>query len=420
MKATKADCVKGGQLERAICQAVAVCQELGTEELVDVMLLPDGRVDSAHGEMLVDAVAWREIDRQFRERSAHGPVVFDFEHQSLGRVDEERDYTSPTGLAPAAGWIHALRYEPGRGLIASVEWNEPARNLIRTGQYRYVSPVAVVRKSDKRVVGIVSAALTNTPAIREPMERLAAKDGGTRKEKKVMADDTMGSDPMLKVGQILSKMGIEAGEVTDINSALDAILSKLGSGSQEAEKDKAEKETANSARKALGLKDDASADAVALAIRQLKDVSTGSTSEVKALRDKVTALEGESQERKARDLVDKYVESRKLNPNDREKMEQALKLARKDPEQFEAVMALTDGFPKPPAGQTQPPAGGATGGKVNEDELITKALKEHQGHTGEAMTALQVELKKPYLEQGLTSAKANELCRAQYPKIFGL
>ncbi|MCO6436539.1 MAG: hypothetical protein J5J06_05580 [Phycisphaerae bacterium] len=413
-----AECVKGGQWEYVFCGGLEIGRELGAEKLVEVMLLPDGLVASMRGEMLLDATAWREIEKQFAELSARGPVVFDYEHQSLGRLDEDEDFSSPDGTAPAAGWIHALRYETGRGLMARVEWNERARTLIRDGEYRYVSPVTVVRKSDRRVVGILSAALTNTPAIRRPMERLAAKQQ-PRKETRAMAEEPMGADPMLKVGQILSKLGIEASEVSDINSALDAILSKLGSG-VEGEEAKAEQETANSARKALGLKADAGADAVALAIKQLKDVSSGSNAEVKALRDKVTALETESRDRQARDLVDKYVKERKLNPNDRERMEKALKLARENPTQFEEVMALTDSFPAPPRGQTQPPAGGAPGGKAKEDELIAKALKEHKNDHAEAMTALQVELRRPFLEQGFTSAKANEICREQYPKIFSL
>jgi phage I-like protein len=109
-----------------------------------------------------DAVA--EVLEAFE---THGTdIVIDYEHQSLGG-----SYASPNGQAPAAGWIQRLwtvrpeEAEASAGLWAEVRWTEAAREKLAAKEYRYLSPVVVVRKSDRRVIGLHSAALTNKPAI---------------------------------------------------------------------------------------------------------------------------------------------------------------------------------------------------------------------------------------------------------------
>ena len=104
--------------------------------------------------------------------SAHGTdLPVDYEHQTLGGA-----YSSPTGQAPAAGWIKALAIvtpeeasaggaESQPGLWADVQWTPEAAERLRGRQYRYLSPVALVRRSDRRIVGLHSVALTNKPAI---------------------------------------------------------------------------------------------------------------------------------------------------------------------------------------------------------------------------------------------------------------
>ncbi len=124
-----------------------------------VLVAPWGEVESTNGSFVVDDEAARLVLDAF---SAHGTdLPIDFEHQTLGGP-----YASPSGQAPAAGWIKALTVEPGVGLFADIEWTEEAAQLLAGKQYRYLSPVAIIRKTDRRLVGIHSAALTNKPAIR--------------------------------------------------------------------------------------------------------------------------------------------------------------------------------------------------------------------------------------------------------------
>jgi phage I-like protein len=87
-------------------------------------------------------------------------LVIDYEHQSLGGKFARAD-----GQAPAAGWIKSLRIKPGEGLLADVQWTESATEMLARRQYRYLSPVVIVRQMDRRAVELHSVALTNTPAM---------------------------------------------------------------------------------------------------------------------------------------------------------------------------------------------------------------------------------------------------------------
>ncbi|MCK6455727.1 MAG: phage protease [Phycisphaerae bacterium] len=145
-----------------------------------VLIAPWGEVQSRSGTFVVDEDAVRRTIEAF---SAHGTdVPIDYEHQSLGGA-----FSSPTGQAPAAGWIKRLFAVPPSsaeaihevpdatagadsrpataGLWAEVQWTPPAAEQLRNGQYRYLSPVALIRRSDRRLVGLHSVALTNKPAI---------------------------------------------------------------------------------------------------------------------------------------------------------------------------------------------------------------------------------------------------------------
>lgn len=134
-----------------------------------LLIVPWGTVESDAGSFLCDDEAARETLAAFAAHGTDLPV--DFEHQTLGG-----DYSSPSGLAPAAGWITGLAAvspsEAGRsgqpaapGLWADVTWTGGGAERLASREYRYVSPVALVRRNDRRIVGVHSVALTNKPAI---------------------------------------------------------------------------------------------------------------------------------------------------------------------------------------------------------------------------------------------------------------
>jgi len=130
------------------------------------LVVPDGEVKSSSGDFVLNAEGAAATIAEFRKRGVDLPV--DYEHQTLGG-----EFSSPTGEAPAAGWIKELRYTPGAGLYAGVLWNQRGLGQISSREYGYFSPVTLVRKKDQVMTGLHSVALTNVPAI-EQMERIAA------------------------------------------------------------------------------------------------------------------------------------------------------------------------------------------------------------------------------------------------------
>ena len=104
---------------------------------------------------LVDDEAARSILAAF-ERGGRD-LVIDYEHGSI------KPENRAEGAAPAAGWIKDLTWDPQRGLVARVEWNERARGYITSREYRFLSPAALVEEASGRVVELWNVALTNEP-----------------------------------------------------------------------------------------------------------------------------------------------------------------------------------------------------------------------------------------------------------------
>ena len=143
-----------GREARALRSASLTGDEIPTR----VLLAPWGNVESTNGSFVVDAESAELAAQAFSEHGTDLPI--DYEHQTLGGT-----YSSPNGQAPAAGWIKGIVAQPGVGLLADIEWTEPAKEMLGAKEYRYLSPVAIIRKTDRKLVAIHSAALTNKPAI---------------------------------------------------------------------------------------------------------------------------------------------------------------------------------------------------------------------------------------------------------------
>lgn len=117
----------------------------------EIKILPLGRVHSQKGDFNVDEESFELIRKQFKDRKLD--IVIDYEHQTLSDVQ-----------APAGGWIKEL-YKGEDAIIAKVEWTAKAAEYLKNKEYRYLSPVVLVRKRDQKATAIHSVALTNTPAI---------------------------------------------------------------------------------------------------------------------------------------------------------------------------------------------------------------------------------------------------------------
>lgn len=115
------------------------------------------------GQQIVAALNQRTID-----------MVLDWEHATLKAQAAGTE-------APAAGWCKAggFEYVAGVGICsADWTWTERAADQIAAQEYRYLSPVFSYAKTGE-VLGVLHAALTNTPnidALPEALLAAAAQD----------------------------------------------------------------------------------------------------------------------------------------------------------------------------------------------------------------------------------------------------
>lgn len=150
----------------AACVAIAACAfaaapiDAGAGRVL-LQLTPAQDFTPADGRPM-QVPAWR-INEAIAQRviaafNAQQPPVIDYEHQTLHKETNGQP-------APAAGWIHGLRWLEGRGLFAEAELTARARQLIEAGEYRYFSPVFEYSPASGEIARILMGALTNHPAI---------------------------------------------------------------------------------------------------------------------------------------------------------------------------------------------------------------------------------------------------------------
>ena len=197
----------------------------------------------------MDVPAWRintAIATQVINRfNAAQPLVIDYEHQTLHKETNGQP-------APAAGWIHGLRWVEGSGLFAEVELTARALQEISAGEYRYFSPVFLYSPETGEVLKATMGALTNNPAI-HGMQALNAMQAAASAQfstpQTIPSEDFM--NPTLKA--LLATLGLP--ETTTEQAALTAVQSH--------------KDTAEASRTALALKAEDGATAVTAACSAL-------------------------------------------------------------------------------------------------------------------------------------------------------
>lgn len=230
-----------------------------------ILVIPWGAVESKSGGFIVDAEACRAVVEAF---AAHGvDLPIDFEHATLGG-----DYATPDGTAPAMGWIKSLAVEADVGVFANVEWTQRGAAFVSAKEYRYLSPVTLVRKSDKRVVALHSVALTNTPAI-VGMVPIVNKDSN------MISDDTINwarsflglpltatpEEVSMELEKLAAQIRADLGLAADAKT--EAVVSSMKAKLDEL---KALKTSHTAVCKALGAKDDAKGEELVVAINAAK------------------------------------------------------------------------------------------------------------------------------------------------------
>ena len=137
------------------------------EDQVEILLVVCGEWQGHRaGAFRIDSGDLEKIKINFDARKVD--TVIDYEHQSLYGNE-----------APAAGWIKSMHIKDNK-LYGMVSWTDRAKEYIKNGEYRYLSPVfnfAAVDKKSGAWIGceLESVAFTNTPFLDELDEVRANK-----------------------------------------------------------------------------------------------------------------------------------------------------------------------------------------------------------------------------------------------------
>lgn len=278
----------------------------GVPEVIRV--LPKGHVSSTKGDFEVDDRDIAGIIRQFKARRLD--LVIDYEHQTLSDVQ-----------APAAGWIKDL-YPGEDALMARVEWSKKGREYIANKEYRYLSPVVLVKKADQHAAVFHSAALTNTPAI-TGMFAIINSDALSIEEEE---------EPRMELSALIELLGLEEGtaeeDVLKRIKELTQQAAEEGQGGQEGKEGPAKEGTQLVANKTvldlLGLPEDARTEDVTARIMAFKAGDS-------VLQRRVAELEKQAASQKAEELVGLAMKDGKLSPAQKE---WAVAYALSDPKGF--------------------------------------------------------------------------------------
>ena len=310
----------------------------------------------------MDVPAWR-INEAIAGRviAAYNPAqppVIDYEHQTLHKEANGQP-------APAAGWIHGLRWLDGKGLYAEAELTQRARELVAAGEYRYFSPVFEYAKGTGDVVRVLMGALTNHPAI-HGMDAINLMAAATAR---------FGANPhpnppettVTLLEKLLAAIGLPA------NTTEDAAIAACTSI----------KAQADAARDALKLDGTATAETVTAACTSLRTAAASATPDpakyvpvavVEELKTSVAALTAQVGERQVEDLIAPALKDGRLLPaqeawaRDLGKTNVAALTAYLKTAQPIAALAGTQTGGKPPAGEPDKDAHGLT-----KDELAVAA-----------------------------------------------
>lgn len=251
----------------------------------EIKILPLGRVHSQKGDFNVDEESFELIRKQFKDRKLD--LVIDYEHQTLADVQ-----------APAGGWIKDL-YKGEDAIIAKVEWTEKAAEYLKNREYRYLSPVVLVRKRDQKATAIHSVALTNTPAIDGMFALVNSLDiediseGGKIMDLKELAK-ALGL-PETATEEEIKKAVEDAAKASEKLKEMDG--KKPGEG--EPKPDGADMVANSTILSMLGLKADAKTEDVAASIMALKAGAPDTQAELLALKQRMQERDADEEVQKA-------------------------------------------------------------------------------------------------------------------------
>ncbi|MFT4190846.1 MAG: phage protease [Comamonas sp.] len=248
----------------------------------------------------IDAASAQRVIERFKARKKR--TVIDYEHQTLHKEKNGRP-------ALAAAWMQDLRWIEGKGLYAVAELTARAREHIAADEILYFSPVFQYSRADGTVLDVLMGAFTNDPAIHgmDPLTLAAATAYLPIHQQNHQPHHQEPSvNPLLKA--LLASLGLPESTPEEAATAALTALGPLP----------ALKARADAAPKALGLADDATAEAVTAACSALRTAAAATAattattpdpaqyvpiSVVQDLQTNVATLTAKQQQRDIDDLV---------------------------------------------------------------------------------------------------------------------
>lgn len=169
----------------------------------------DGRpTDVPSGQWLLTAEIATGLIAQVQARV--NPLTVDYEHQSLNTLQNGQP-------APAAGRFNQLEWRES-GLWIKPQWTARAADFIKNGEYSYLSAVFPYDKATGQVLGLHSAALTNTPGL-DGLAAVALSQLATHFN--TPTDTTQPEHSMNELLlALLKQLGIDPGEQTEFDKTL--------------------------------------------------------------------------------------------------------------------------------------------------------------------------------------------------------
>ena len=238
----------------------------------EIKILPLGRVHSQKGDFNVDDESFELIRKQFKDRKLD--LVIDYEHQTLSDVQ-----------APAGGWIKDL-YKGEDAIIAKVEWTPKAAEYLKNKEYRYLSPVVLVRKRDQKATAIHSVALTNTPAI----------DGMFALVNSLDIEDISEGGNIMDLKELAKALGLpETATEEEIKKAVE----DAAKAAEKLKPEGADMVANSTILSMLGLKADAKTEDVAASIMALKAGAPDTQAELLALKQRMAERDADEEVQKA-------------------------------------------------------------------------------------------------------------------------
>lgn len=159
---------------------------------------------------------------KFLANNKNKKIMIDYDHGSL-----MMNSPNPAETSKAAGFGYLSLRDDGL-YLTNIEWNPPAIDKLKNGEFRYVSP-AYETNSDGEMERFINVALTNLPALQNNAEILntRGKQMADEKEMQELKAELAATKLSLKQAEAVAKQAEQVQKHAAVEKAVDEAV-KLG------------------------------------------------------------------------------------------------------------------------------------------------------------------------------------------------